>query len=217
MAAQQIVSADPGTAPFVPHVADNTDDPVVSLLRRLPDGGYVAVWSHACERKDAGVIGAWMLAQPESWSLWGRIALRLGGDTLSPLVVDGARAAEAKRLEEARVRQEEEREAHRLAGEITLYYYDPKGRPPALGLQRGTQDRPFWKMRFTEKWERDRVVDWLRWQPERFSEFAEYQAEHGDLELERLVLAGMRKGEREAKAKKITSSGRRPLRFWRGE
>lgn len=217
MAAQLIVSADLGTAPFVPHVANNTHEPAVSLLRRLPDGGHVTVWSHVCERKEAKAIGAWMLGQPNFWSLWGRMAVRLGGDTLSSIVVDGARAAEAERLEKAHMQREEERERRRLAREITLYYYDPKGKPPALGLQRGTQDKPFWKMRFTEKWERDRVVDWLRWQRERFDEFAEYHAEHGDLELERFVLAGMREGEREAKVKKVSSSGRRPLRFWRGE
>ncbi|WP_230768890.1 hypothetical protein [Sphingomonas sp. Leaf4] len=72
-------------------------------------------------------------------------------------------------------------------------------------------------MRVSEKWERDRVVDWLRWQQPRFHEFQEYLDEHGSLELERLVLAGMRDAERAAKAKGITSAGRRPLRFWRGE
>lgn len=209
---------DVGTAPFIPHVAKGEGrSSAVSLLRRLPDGTHVPVWTHECSPKEAKSLCGWMWAMPEDWSIWGRIALRIGSATLDPMIIDRARKHAAEEKERERRLRKEERERERLAREITLYLYDPKHKRSSLGLQRGSEDKAFWRMTFTEKWERDRVVDWLRWQQPRFHELEEYLNEHGSLELERLVLAGMRNAERAAKAKGITSAGRRPLRFWRGE
>jgi len=209
---------DVGSAPFVPHVSRSDDGrSSVSLLRRLPAGSHVAVWTHHCPPRAAKALCAWMWKMPEQWPVWGRIALRLGDEVVEPLILDGAAAAEREDKERERKARQEEKERRRLEREITLYVYDPKSKGPSLGLQRGCDDRAFWRMSFTEKWERDRVVDWLRWQKEEFNEFDTFFREHGALELERLVLAGMRQAERTAKEKGVSSSGRRPLRFWRGE
>ncbi len=72
-------------------------------------------------------------------------------------------------------------------------------------------------MRFSEKWERERVLDWLRWQKSRFIEFRDLLAAEGSAAVERTIIAGMRETEANIKARGLSTGGRRPLRFWRGE
>lgn len=202
---------------FVPNLTHADEVGVVALLRQLPGCQQIAVWSRECATVEASLIHDWMQSQIAQWPIWGRIAMRLGGDVLDPMLLDGARCAEDRRIETERAAQIEADEHRRKAAEITLFLYDSKEKRPALGLERGCDDVPFWKMKFEEKWERDRVVDWLRWQKTEFADFEAYFREFGSLELERHVLAGMRAGETAARARGLTSTGRRPLRFWRGE
>lgn len=210
--------AHAGSARFLPFVSDAADGlSTVSLLRRLPDDTFAPVWSHDCAPVAARAIGEWMWSQPGQWRYWGHLALRLGDAVVGPIILDAATEAAAELEAEERRAEAERLENELLAQEITLFTFDPKKGRPALGLERGCDDAPFWRMKFDEKWERDRVVDYLRRQKPRFVELEAHFREHGALELERLVLSEMREAEKRAKALGISSGGRRPLRFWRGE
>lgn len=208
---------DVGSAPFMPHVSKTEGRcATVSLLRRLPNGTHAAVWSHACAPKDAKAICAWMWERPESWSFWAELARCEGADALDGRIVAAARREAEDRAASERYIRLAERRAARLADGIRLYLFSPVGRRPSLGLQRVGDRGCFWRMSFVERWERDRVADWLRWQRDRFDDFDAFFAEHGGLALERLVLAGMREAEREAEEDGTACDGPRPLRLWRG-
>ena len=159
----------------------------------------------------------WMCAHSSDWPIWGRVAALFGEDALRPLVVIPAdRDAEdaAFAAEEARMEQEEQA---RLRREINLFILDKKGRRPGLSRESADQSKPFFVMRFSEKWERERVLDWLRWQKSRFIEFRDLLAAEGSAAVERTIIAGMRETEANIKARGLSTGGRRPLRFWRGE
>jgi hypothetical protein len=207
------------TAEFLPQYArDDAGAFNAMLVRRLPDHGHVVVWQVGVESvKSAKALHAWMWSNPGDWSYWGRIAQRLGPDALTPMILDAAES-HAKAVQKAtEERRKEAREQARLARQITLFSYDPKKKQPYLGLERGSESRPFFRMTFTERWERDRVVDWLRHQKPQFGEMEQIFTELGALELERHILAGMRETERDVKVRGLSAGGRRPLRFWRGE
>lgn len=208
-----------GLSGYVPQIGGTgrSESRTVRLLRRLRDGIHVAVWSVELDsRKAAAALHTWMQARPAEWSFWGRLAFRLGPSAASALILEAAKADEDRRIERERARRAEEKEHARLARKIELFHFDPKGGRPALGLERGNASNPFFRMRFGEKWERDRVSDWLAYQVGSFAEMAEIFEEHGQNALEQHILNGMRAAEREAKAAGLACGGRRPLRFWRG-
>ncbi|MBM3929222.1 MAG: hypothetical protein FJ335_12325 [Sphingomonadales bacterium] len=100
--------------------------------------------------------------------MWARLAFLFGDQAVSAIVVEGARrdADEAAVQEEtARLEAEERRRLHER---IELFILDPKNQRPGLSLESGDEDKPFFVMRFSEKWERERVLDWMRWQSRRF-------------------------------------------------
>lgn len=159
----------------------------------------------------------WMCARPGDWPVWGRVAALFGEAGVRSMVL-GPAECEAEEAaiaaEEARVQREERA---RLRQQIDLFVLDQKGRRPGLSLESGDETKPFFLMRFSEKWERERVLDWLRWQKERFLGFRDLLEAEGTAAVERAIIAGMRETEAEVKARGLSSGGRRPLRFWRGE
>ncbi|KAA9019610.1 hypothetical protein [Sphingobium limneticum] len=215
------LTGDPFVGPsnYVPRLGLGIGNiPRVEILRRRFDGEVVPVWSVLLGTpKAARTLHKWMMENPESWSVWGRLALRLGTEAAGRMIMAAATRHEQARIESERERRDAEKEQRRLSREITLYYYDPKKKAPSLGLERGNESRPFFRMTFTEKWERDRVLDWIKHQRAHFADMEEMWAEHGALALERHILAGMRETERDVKARGMGAGGRRPLRFWRGE
>lgn len=191
----------------------------VLLVRRVaPDAGRRdALWDAHLDPRSAREVFDWMTRRPDQWSLWARLAFLFGDQAVSTIVVEGARrdADEAAVQEEtARLEAEERRRLHER---IELFILDPKNQRPGLSLESGDEDKPFFVMRFSEKWERERVLDWLRWQRPRFAEFRTLVAAEGAVALERVVIAGMRQTEADVKRRGLGSGGRRPLRFWRGE
>ncbi|MEC3950140.1 hypothetical protein [Sphingobium sp. HWE2-09] len=203
---------------YVPRLGTGDDARMVEILRRRADGQIVPVWSVALDcPKTARTLYDWMRTNPDSWSMWGRLSLRVGPEAAGRMIMEAAAEHERVRIEQERRRRENEREQARLSREITLYYYDPERKAPSLGLERGSDKSPFFRMTFTERWERDRVLDWLKNQREHFADMEELWAEHGAMALERHILAGMRETERALKARGDSAGGRRPLRFWRGE
>lgn len=159
----------------------------------------------------------WMSARSEEWDLWGRVATLFGDTALHAIVVEAAeREAEAAALEAENARLKEE-ERLLLSRKVELYILDAKGKRPGISLESGHETKPFFVMRFSEKWERERVLDWLRWQKDRYLDFRDLCEAEGQLALERVIIAGMRETEAQMKAQRRTSGGRRPLRFWRGE
>lgn len=165
----------------------------------------------------ASMVFEWMSAQPCQWSLWGRIAILFGDAALRPIVVDAAELHAALAAREAKEAAQEERDRLKRHNKIDLLILDPRGARPGLSLRSGDEAKSFFVMRFSEKWERERVLDWLRWQKESFVSFRDFHETGGSVALERLIIAGMRETESYMKAQGRSSGGRRPLRFWRGE
>ena len=192
----------------------------VLLVRPTPQNGaagVIAVWHSYVGSDRARLVFDWMSARPDQWALWSRLSCLFGEHSVRAIVVDGAeRDAEVAAADEEVARLEEE-ERRRLHEDVDLFVLDPKNQRPGVSLESGDEDKPFFVMRFSEKWERERVLDWLRWQKPRFREFRDLVAVEGAVALERLIIAGMRETERDAKRRGLGSGGRRPLRFWRGE
>lgn len=181
------------------------------------DRSHREVWRSYVGVERARSVLEWMSARPQEWVLWGRVATLFGEAALQSIIVEAAeREAEAVALEAENARLAEE-ERQLLSRKVELYILDPKGKRPGLSLESGHETKPFFVMRFSEKWERERVLDWLRWQKDRYLEFRELCEAEGQLALERVIIAGMRETEAQMKAQRRTSGGRRPLRFWRGE
>ena len=169
----------------------------------------VSVWSRTfASPEDAEAFTAWLDGRSETWGLWGRIASILGAETLDAVVgrefnkhADGI-AKENKR------REDEDK--------IVLYYDDTK-RTFGLKLQKGSEPEPFWRSGFSNRWERDRLLDWMTWQRDRHEEFHRHATEHGATSLDGLLLKEMMDTERRLRKSGYTVGGQRPLRFWRGQ
>lgn len=181
------------------------------------DGARTEWWRSYVGADRAEMLFEWMSARPGEWPLWGRLAILFGEMALRSLILAAAeREAEEAALAAERARLEEEDRTRRHR-QIDLFILDEKRKRPGLSLQSGDERRPFFVMRFSEKWERERVLDWLRWERPRFAEFRDLCGSQGSVALERLIIAGMRETEARIKAAGLASGGRRPLRFWRGE
>ncbi len=180
-------------------------------------GRIDVVWRWRGAQDDADMVLEWMAERPEEWRLWLRLVQLFGSDALSELVVHAAIAAGHLRRVDAQRQREAEAERERLHGEVDLFVLDDRRKRPGLALESGDESEPFFTMRFSERWERDRVVDWLRWQTDSFVAFRAIVEEQGDVALERKILTSMREFEVASRKRGITSGGRRPLRFWRGE
>lgn len=181
------------------------------------DGRRDALWAADLGSRPAREVFDWMVARPDQWPLWARLACLFGDEAVSAVVVEGAeRDAERAAMEKETSRLEAE-ERRRLHERVELFVLDPKNKRPGISLESGDENRPFFVMRFSEKWERERVLDWMRWQKQRFREFRTLVESEGAVALERIIPAGMRTTEADVKRRGLGSGGRRPLRFWRGE
>ncbi len=189
----------------------------VQLRRMIPDCVPVVIWRRFTSQGEASDIFVWMSEHQDQWHYWGRLVILFGEQALEAIAVQaalldaGIRAAEEERV---RLEREDQERRHR---KIELFILDNATKRPGLSLASGDEKKPFFVMRFSEKWERERVLDWLRWQKHRFLEFRNLHASEGADALERVIIAGMRATEIEIKAAGTAFGGRRPLRFWRGE
>lgn len=178
---------------------------------------HFEAWRSYVGADRATMVFDWMVGQPSQWPLWGRIAVLFGEAALHPLVITAAEreaALAVRETEQARLGEEARVQRH---SQVDLFILDPKGNRAGLSLKSGDESSSFFVMRFSEKWERERVLDWLRWQMSQFVAFRDLHDSEGSVALERLIIAGMRETEAQVKARGLSSGGRRPLRFWRGE
>ncbi len=88
---------------------------------------------------------------------------------------------------------------------------------PRVEFRRGGSTDAFWSIRFGEEWERERFLDWFKWQHHRLDEFAAHLDANDPASLRSLLLREMIETEQLARRNKLTTSGRRPLRLWCGE
>lgn len=207
------------SASFVPVLYDGTDDGFVGvgLVRNLgvPGGGIEpgpSVW--ALEQafvEDARDLYAWMVTRPERWAVWARIAPIVGPEILA-LMVEGERDRDARRSAEI---EEQVAALARRARTITAASIVVLGRS-CVSLHRGDEDDPFLVLAFEEPVERERLWDWIRWQPHRFREWRMFWEHEGTVALRNLILQSMILDEMRLKAAGLAIGGRRPLRLWRG-
>ena len=203
------------------HEGSSTCDPFVQIRRRVPaslvESGFVVEWEHSDEAERVRDVFDWISGRPQDCTLWARMARLFGPDAPSTtILVEAEREAEARAVAEEEARLAEER-LQRQRLQIELFILDETGARPGLSLKSEDMKKPFWVMRLSERWERERILDWLRWQRGLFLEFRDLVESEGPIALERLVIAGMLEKEKDMKSRKLASGGRRPLRLWRGE
>ena len=214
-----LVEAPHRGGPCWPAVEVSTGSVLLIALDQLDRNGFqhFEAWRSYVGADRADMVFDWMVGQTSQWPLWGRIAVLFGEAALRPVITEAAErethlavqeAEEARLLEEARLQRH---------SQVELFILEGKGNRAGLSLKSGDEHSPFFVMRFSEKWERERVLDWLRWHKDRFVTFRDIHDSDGSVALERLIIAGMRETEAHIKAQGQSSGGRRPLRFWRGE
>lgn len=200
----------------------------VRLVRELACGGRpllaAAVWSQDYgDVSTAEAAFEAIGAHAQKFEHWGVAAQAMGAGWLAPTLADIVDRhveevrEERERLARDKAAEEAKAERKRLAAvTISAHLRERKGRF-VIDLDRGGADgERIWSTGFDERWERDRLWDWLRWRTERFEEFAAFLREAGDLDLERRLLREMLATEQLVKKQGLGSGGRRPLRFWRG-
>jgi hypothetical protein len=143
----------------------------------------------------------------------GRLTMIFGGRALDE-IADALVAAAAARRE-----KERETEARRARDHLTVNLYAREGKHGRhlLELQRRSSSDADWSVRYDRAVERDRLCDWLRWQKDRFLQFLDHAAEHGDESLARMLINEMFVTERRVKKEGRGAGGMRPLRMWRGD
>lgn len=203
---------------FLPVIACGKQESVhVELVPVLRTGrgrtlGF-GVWRQDFESAaDARAVFEWMIGRPERCLVWGRLAPIIGDKLLSDCIANEMLADYKKRQEEKEARSAEARRATK----ITVHFVEQKGRP-ALTMQRGADGEPFCSIAFSEKWERDRVWDWMSWQSGHYEEWRIHAAVRGGNSLARRIFEGMLTTEAAVRKAGLATRGRRPLRFWRGE
>ena len=187
-------------------------DLVLSLDRFGHQAEPITLFSYSCRSSDEcrGILDI-AFADPDRVQFIGRLLMMFGDAPLIDIVsaaveLDGERLAE-----EQRDREEQERK-HRT---IELFARVREGRF-WLDLERQSESKPDWSMRYDRRPERDRMCDWLRWQKDRFAEFVTYADEHGARALEQRLSNEMFETEARLKKEGKSAGGTRPLRMWRG-
>lgn len=185
--------------------------------RNGPPLAEYPVWTRTLRRRrHAASLFAWMLEKRGQWLLWGRLGEIVGPDRLLAMAaseISELRASQARDLLKKRAKA---RKAKARALKIYSFLVDHHGEF-GIDLRRGGEDKGFFVMWFRQNWERERFRDWWRPQAHRFADFAAFFEEHGGRALERKLLAEMQETEKRLKLAGLSSGGRRPLRFWRGD
>jgi len=88
---------------------------------------------------------------------------------------------------------------------------------PRIELRRGGSTEALWTISFGEAWERERFLDWFKWQYHRPEDFARHLAANDADARRSPLLREMIETEQLARRNKLTLSGRRPLRLWCGK
>jgi hypothetical protein len=200
----------------------------VAIVRRLMAGpthsACAVVWSAQFDiLEQAALHHDWLVRNPARCTWLGRHASVFGpeeatseielGLEVDRLEVDEKRLKAARFAQEAAERAEQERRQRLL---IESFLDDADGWF-GLNLRRGNEQKPFWVIRFRERWERERFRDWFRCQSQRFATWAEFLENNSADDLERMLLREMLETERRVKKAGLGAGGRRPLRFWRGD
>ena len=186
----------------------------VHLLLSWPDADCPGpiIWTHLFETlaEKRGVLKS-LAPTGLTLSAWGRMTMTLGSPPLNAIF---CKAVDDWR-EESRRKAADAHEDAMARRRVSLYSLEKKKRY-WLELTRESADEPEWSISFMGKSERDRLLDWMRWQKPRFLAFLEHAAEHGDEALNELLLAEMFAAERRVKKEGRGAGGNRPLRMWRG-
>lgn len=141
-----------------------------------------------------------------------RLSMVFGSGDLDAVMDDLVADSRAKR--EAEMAEEAMRAQDELV--VDLYRREGKHGRHLLELQRKSRAHADWAIKYDRAAERDRLCDWLRWQKDRFLEFLDYAAEHGDEALAQRLTDEMFETERRVKKEGRGAGGLRPLRMWRG-
>lgn len=153
----------------------------------------------------------WMLTRPERWAVWARLAPIVGPEMLTLMMED-------EQDEDVRLSTELQAQAERLARDartVTALQTEVAGRP-CVTLGRGSETEPFLVMAFDETVERDRLWDWIRWQPHRYRDWRMLWNQKGAGALKRLITKSMLHDEHRVREAGKALGGPRPLRLWRG-
>lgn len=202
-------------APLVSLEIDDDNDLVVNLLIRPAGSREVPrrIWTgHFGTTEDRDALLAGGSEGRIDIAFLARVVLAFGAADMDEAVDKLLIRARADREERAREAEQEARD-YTI---IKLFTRDGKGLY-RLDLERRSRNEPDWSVAYNRAIERDRLRDWLRWQKERFSEFLDYAAQHGNEALTRILTDEMFATERRVKKEGRGAGGMRPLRMWRGD
>lgn len=124
-------------------------------------------------------------------------------------------------LEKRRADRESEHSRQEMelaeANQLGLYYADD--RRLHLRLLRGSvlSRTCLWSIRFKQRSQTDRFVDWVHHRPGGMEAIAADAEKMGSATLERVLLEEMLRTEQRVKKAGLASGSHRPLEFWRGE
>lgn len=173
------------------------------------------VWGHQFgSLKAARVVMQVMMACPDRWPVWARMAVFLGKEFLTGLIeaeVLQARDA-AARTEEAAGAGVRRREAMARRAEFVEVSLVLSGRPRIIATHEG---RSFMVIIRDTVSEARRLWDWIRWQTDSLQAWFHLARRYGSPALERFILGSMRAAEESVKAAGLAADGDRPLRDWR--
>ncbi len=219
----------PQTSGEVIFEAELRDSPPygVAIVRR-PMAGQTnsarpVVWSAVRNLRAGHAASRLARAQSCSMHLAGCHASVFGPDEASSeielgLEVDRLEMDEQRPKTERRAREAaDQAEQERLQRLLIESFLDHADGWFGLNLRRGNEQKPFWVIRFRERWELERFRDWFRCQSPRFTAWAEFLETNNAASLERMLLREMLETERRVKKAGLGGGGRRPLRFWRGD
>lgn len=195
--------------------ADASDADTLNLLLSPPGSRAepTVLWSRAFDVPDdrIAVLDATFKTDLDVTFL-GHLTMNFGAAALDEFVDRIVCEARDRRLEAAA-------QAARLARDhktVDLYAPDKKN-GHMLELRRASLNIADWSVTYDRASERDRLLDWLRWQKPRFLDFLGYAEEHGKEALTQLLTDEMFSTERRVKREGRGAGGSRPLRMWRGD
>lgn len=221
-----LVGADASSAP-VASLAIEVEGTTVRIVRRISCGEAMVAqqigWSMDCgDAARCRDVHEAVLERSEDVAFWFTGAIAFGRDWADTRI--GAvvacflqkRMAEAEADERARSKARldaiEKAEQHKIG----IYFLERKGRYLIALQRRGPNMPELWTIAFDESWERDRFLDWFRWQKERFETLVASVGTIPATDLERDLLEEMLRTEQAVRKAGLGAGGRRPLRFWKG-
>ncbi len=209
----------PGGPIYVIELRNRDDGAEVAIVRvpksATPRGAFEDVWTNRFANLEAArtVMGV-MMARPDRWAVWARMASILGADFLTGLIEAEVVEASMVAVREAEEAREDAERRNRAVRDVrVVHVHLVLEGVPRIVASRGASR--FMVMMLDSTIEARRVWDWVQWQTDSLQSWFLMAQTRGTAALEQFILDSMLTEEGKAKASGMSAGGRRPLRYWR--